>query len=47
VIKASRGKTGERILSKLVGFEVIRVLKKGTQHSKAGQGKATFYRWLL
>ena len=47
VLKVSRCKKGERILNAFVGSEIIKLLKKGTKHSKDGVGKATVYRWFL
>jgi hypothetical protein len=49
------GKQAQRLLGQLVGLEIIKVMKKGTQHRTIEQdgekivqpGKATDYRWLL
>lgn len=47
VLKVSRCKKGDRMLNAFIGAEIIKVVEKGTQHSKRGMGKATTYCWLL
>lgn len=38
-------KVAGRILTAFVGQGLLKVITPGTQHSKAGPGKATVYRW--
>ena len=47
VKEKSRSNTAGRKLKDFVAYGIIKVVKKGTQHSKQGKGKATVYRWLL